>query len=308
MVVKKPREQIMLKMYEEGRTLQEIAYEFSFSRSRAQQIIIKEIKKIIEEEFNFIPSSREEEMQLNVAAKERMADIYLTRRKLKNEYRDKEIIARIKSKMKKLPHYSTFSTLYNYANALEENSIDVKKYFPEIANELFDKSRNRWSRYYNSCRECGTTAIKHQSYGLCRNCYIKSDIFKEISESSRLRNKEKWKEKQKKYAKEYHKRPRVIAKTRKKQDLIYFSGNREKTIKRDNYKCTICSLSREDSYKKHNRDFYVKRIKGKSNNLDNLVALCFNCFQKKMMKIMREKLKNKTRKKIINSKYEIQNK
>ena len=77
------RDQKILRMYENGRTLQEIGDIFHFSRSRAQQIVVKEIERLIKKEFNFIPSSQEEKKQLNVAAKERVSEISLTRKKLK---------------------------------------------------------------------------------------------------------------------------------------------------------------------------------------------------------------------------------
>lgn len=285
----KKRNKEILRMYEEGRTFQEIGNAFNFSRSRAQQIVVKEIKKMIMKEFHFNPSDQDEIEQLNMATKERMSDIRLTIKNVKSEYQNKEITDRIKDKMEQLPHYSNFLSLNNYADALKENSTDIKIYFPEIAEELLNKRRNKWSDHYNNCRECGTTAIKHQGHGLCKNCYLKSSIFKEICEASRLRNKERWKKKQREYAKEYGQRSEVIEKRKRQNDIKKFDGNREKAIVRDNYMCQICNITQKESLEKIGRDLYVVHINDtKNNNLDNLVTICKRCHNKKMAKKMRE--------------------
>jgi len=287
--MRETREQKILRMYEEGRTLQEISDVFHFSRSRAQQIVVKEIERLIKKEFDFIPSNQEERTQLNIAAKERVSEISSTRKKVKAEYRSKEIINRIKNRMKQLPHYSNFLSLHDYSNALKENPADIKKYFSKIADELISKRRNRWSDHYNSCRECGTITIKHQGHGLCRECYLKSNIFKEICEASRLRNQEKWKKKQKKYAKEYSKRPEVIEKRKKQYDIDNFNGNRKNAMIRDNYMCQICNITQKESLEKIGRDLYVAHINDiKNNNLDNLVTICKKCHNKRIVKKMRK--------------------
>ena len=287
--MKETREQKILRMYEEGRTLQEVGNMFNFSRSRAQQIVIREIKKSIKKEFNFIPSNKDEIEQLNMAAKERMSEIYLTRKKVKSEYHDKEIVNRIRIRMEQLPHYSNFMSLNNYADALKENFTDVKRYFPKISEELLNKKRNRWSEHYNNCRECGTITVKHRSHGLCKNCYFKSDIFKETCETSRLRNQEKWKKQSKEYIKEYNKRPEVIEKIKRRNDIKNFDGNREKAMIRDNYMCQICNITQKESLEKIGRDLYVVHINDiKNNNLDNLVTICKRCHNKRVTKKMIE--------------------
>jgi len=53
------------------------------------------------------------------------------------------------------------------------------------------KRQKRWSEYYDRCRECGTNIIHHHSHGYCKRCYSRTKIFKELQESSRLRNIEK---------------------------------------------------------------------------------------------------------------------
>src|SRR3989344_996154 len=80
----------------------------------------------------------------------------------------------------------------------------VRKVFVKVDKE------NKWSKYYEHCRKCGTEKIKHTSNGYCKWCYPKSDIFKKMQRESRLRNIGKRKYYTKEYAKKYYKRPEVI--------------------------------------------------------------------------------------------------
>jgi len=143
------------------------------------------------------------------------------------------------------------------------------------------KKKKRWSKYYAYCRKCATKAIKHHSYGYCRRCYPKTELFKSIQRASRMRNIRKLRERERKYLKEYYKRPEVILRKRQEWDLKYFGGNREKTIIRDKGKCQLCGLSRTESYKRYNKDLIVVHISNLQNNsLDNLRTLCKDCFYK----------------------------
>lgn len=53
----------------------------------------------------------------------------------------------------------------------EEKASHTRKRKPEkqIA-EVKKKIPKRWSRYYSSCRNCGTTVIPHMRHGLCQYC------------------------------------------------------------------------------------------------------------------------------------------
>lgn len=145
------------------------------------------------------------------------------------------------------------------------------------------KQQKRWSRYYNRCRKCGTNIICHYSHGYCKRCYPKTEIFKELQESSHLRNIEKRKRYVKAYSYEYNKRPNIIEKRKKFWDLKYFGGNRERAIIRDKERCQSCGISRIENYKKYGRDFYVIHIKNsRDNKLENLLTLCKRCFCKKL--------------------------
>ena len=287
----------ILKLYRNGKTLAEIAVAFGFTRSRAQQIIINEIKKEIKKEFNLQYLSHEEEEALQFAAKEEVREIFTKKKTVAKSETEKNIMEKISTKMNSAPDQSVFYTLSDYANALGEKTEQIKKYFPEIAGDIVNRQRKKWSRYYNKCRSCGTTAIKHVSYGLCENCYFKSDIFKELQEASRLRNQHKWKKKQLEYAKKYKDRPEVKEKVRKINDLKNFGGNREKALVRDDYKCQKCGTTQEQSLAKLKKDLFVKHIKNKNDNsLGNLITLCTKCFSKETVKLMRKAYKNKANK------------
>lgn len=271
----KERNYKILELYKSGKTLEEIGRIFSFTRSRAQQIIIRELKKNILKKLRLKELTKEELILLDVAVKEEIKEISIERK----TSGEKEIKERIRKKIESLPH-TKFITVSNYARALGEKADLIKKYFPEIIKEIIQKKKQLWSRYYNKCRICETISVKHASHGLCENCYTKSDIFKDMQEASRMRNSYKWKKRQKEYSEEYKKRPEVIARIKERNDLLNFSGNREKAIKRDDYKCVICGLSRNESYERFQKDLYVKHINGTNNDLENLKTVCSYCFQK----------------------------
>lgn len=69
---------------------------------------------------------------------------------------------------------------------------------------------------------------------------------------------------------------------------LRFSGNREEAIKRDNYSCVECGMTREEHYKKYNRDITVDHIDGngryskfQNNALKNLRTMCLVCHGRK---------------------------
>jgi 5-methylcytosine-specific restriction endonuclease McrA len=275
------RNKKIFKLYKTGSTMEEIGKIFNFSRSRAQQIIIKEVKKDILEKVKIGKLSAEDKILLDIAAKDEIREIALDRKNRE----DNEIKGRIQNKLDQLPTHLTFTTVSALAKAIGEREATIKEYFPDIAEKIINHRKKLWSRYYNKCRICGTVSIKHRSNGLCEKCYPKSDHFKEMSESSRLRNKAKWAKREREYAKAYAKRPEVIAKSKLKIDFLNYGGNREKALARDGYKCQKCGLTQEQSLKVLGRDLYVNRIGDtKDNRLENLVTVCRDCHQKRLVK------------------------
>lgn len=66
-----------------------------------------------------------------------------------------------------------------------------------------------------------------------------------------------------------------------------------KALARDGYKCQVCSITQDDSKEKFRRDLYVVHIDNiKNHKLDNLITFCKKCHNKRIMKIMMEKLKS----------------
>jgi len=185
--------------------------------------------------------------------------------------------------------------LYEAKEIIDQGEkLDLKKFFIEEKKKHIEKMKEKygfiqkkdlikkdekWSRDYDYCRKCATTAIKYRSNGYCKRCYPKTEIFKEYQRISRLRNIKKIKKRVSEYSKIYSKRPEVIAKRRERENLKFFGGNREKTILRDGERCRKCGLSREENRRKSGKDLYVLHIKDrKDNNLRNLITLCSRCF------------------------------
>ena len=273
-------------MYKAGKTLQEIGDQFNFTRSRSQQIVNKELKREILSKLTITQLSKEEKALLDFAASEETHEIAKKRKLQRKSEEIQKATSRIKEKMRELDH-STFTNVSSYAKALNEPVDVLEMCFPKIVNDITQRKKSMWSRHYTKCRNCGTTSVKHQSYGLCERCFKKSDIFKDTQSASRIRNIEKWRKAQRTYLKEYYKRPEVIAKNRLKQNLRTHGGNREIAIQRDDYKCKKCGISREFSKKKFGRDLYVCHIWGtKDHRVENLITICQECHNKNILKLM----------------------
>jgi 5-methylcytosine-specific restriction endonuclease McrA len=272
----------ILEMYYNGSTFEIIGKTFNISRARAQQILAKRVEQKILDDFDFdIKSmSKDEKSMLRLAASEEIRETYLERNKKKVQEETEKIL----EKVKKLPDYSNFISTGKYANALGVSLSNFRALLPDIYHKILNKNKRRWSWYYDKCRSCGTTAIKHRSNGLCEKCYTKSDDFKNIAESSRIRNKDKWKKKQDEYRKEYYKRDEVKEKFKTMHDLRNFGGNREKALVRDNYKCQDCGMPQKKSFKIYNRDLYVAKLDGKNTDLNNLITLCRGCSVRRRLK------------------------
>lgn len=284
------RNKKILELYRNGKTLDEIAKLFVFSRSRAQQIVKSEIKKEMTEAFDLKCLTGEEEKLLEIAVHQEIEEMCQKRKETEVKTRDQKITKEMQEKMSKLPHYSVFRSLTDYARAMDEDISIIRKYLPRIAKEIINKTKTKWCRTYNKCRSCGTTTIKHRSQGLCKKCYYKSDTFKELRDASILRNQDRWRKRQREYRREYCKRPEVAERIKRRIDLIMFGGNREKALARDGHRCQICGMTREQSLKKYTRDLFASHLNDKrDNSLNNLITLCSKCFNTKMIKLMRVK-------------------
>lgn len=263
----------ILKLYKQGCTLEEIGQNYGITRERVRQLLSKAIMHEIHQSVNagqvVDVSSFVEDIKESHEAKrdEKKYGAYENRR---NELMQKA------------------STQYSLNKFLLDEKIPLKilkKSFPEIIDILgknSDKRKQRWSRFYLKCRNCGTTAMPHHSYGLCRKCYIQSDYFKDLNKASYERNIDKRKQKNKEYAKRYAQKPEIKEKRLAALNLKNFDGNREAAIERDNFKCAGCGLTREANKQKYGRDLYVRHIDNnkKNNDINNLKTLCYKCFLK----------------------------
>lgn len=271
-------------LYKSGQTLSEIGITFGFTRSRAQQIVIKEIKKDILKRLGVENLTQDEKILLEMAAKEEILEISTQRKVSEKAIKKQETHNRISEKMKLIPDYLSFTTVSEYTRALNEETGLFKKYFPQISDSIVQKTKSRWSRYYLKCLACETMSIRHQAHGYCENCYPKTTIYKKIQNESRVRYLDERKKYQSTYSKEYSKRPEIVIKQKKIRDQKNYSGNREKALQRDLFICQNCKLRRSDSYEFYERDLYVHHINGKADNsLENLITLCKNCHNEKVL-------------------------
>jgi hypothetical protein len=185
---------------------------------------------------------------------------------------------------------------YEYDKSDFKDAMDLKKFTTQQKSKhlvimrkehgigkkqrIVKEKTTKWSKEFNHCRKCASTEIKHVSYGYCRRCYPKTEVFKEIQRISRLRNIRKRRIYVSKYAKEYSKRAEVIAKRKRQEDLKHFGGNRARAMLRDRQQCKRCGLSRVETKTKYGRDLHVLHVGDKSDNrLENLITLCPKCFR-----------------------------
>ena len=61
-----------------------------------------------------------------------------------------------------------------------------------------------------------------------------------------------------------------------------FFLTRKKILKRDSYKCRVCGIGEDESFKTYNQPLHVHHVdyNKKNSNLDNLMALCISCHGK----------------------------
>lgn len=176
-----------------------------------------------------------------------------------------------------------FSSINEFLQINKIHNLTIaKQSYPKLYEELKEykaKLQSKWHSDFDHCVVCRTTNSPYRSRGMCKDCYPKSELFKEAQRKSRMKNSDKWKKKQAEYNKEYLKRPEIIAHKERLRDLQLFGGNRNLALKRDLFQCTNCGLGIEQSEKFYGVSLYVTRIDGnKANNeLSNLKTLCIKC-------------------------------
>lgn len=285
--------------FKNGFTLQQLGSKFKLTRERVRQIIYSIIRKNILHKLlkKEIPNDSglshyeylgSEEGKLLI--RNGLDEIFEIRRKTYDLQNKRQISEKIKQSENLGLIPEKFTSLNKYSEAIGTSPQRLSYFFPEISkkmkiNQTRGQGGRKWSRYYLKCRVCGTDTVRHRCNGYCQDCYEKTEEFKEIQRSSRLRHLEARKKQVGEYIKEYIKRPEVKAKMKEKQkkmvDKKLYGGNREKSIIFYGNKCFKCGLSREETIKITKNDLCVIHKNGlkNDNSIENLIPLCRKCFR-----------------------------
>ena len=121
----------------------------------------------------------------------------------------------------------------------------------------------KWSRKYTQCIRCEKSDSKYMGRGLCSVCYL-ADYTHDPANKDRID-----KSKKKYYINT------TVPMMREIRERVYFDGNRELALRRDNYKCNKCNSS--DQLVVHHKDETGRGAKEHNNDLSNLETLCRGC-------------------------------
>jgi hypothetical protein len=257
------RDSKILELYKSGKTLQNIGDEYKLTRERVRQVVFRALIKYIKKGLKEGYYENSENKKIISLAKEELV-------KLKENNSQDKIISKINVGKDHGIVPDIFNSKSRYSKAVGISLRVIRKYSPETISRLNENitvglGGRKWSRHYIKCRLCGTDDLRHRSWGYCEGCYSKSEIFKEIQESSRLRNGHKWKTRQLEYYKQY-------------RNLKALGGNKLTVLERDNFICVSCGMSDSDSqlnYKEHLRVVHIKETN--NHELTNLSTLCRKC-------------------------------
>lgn len=263
---KKRNEQILTYYRSGDYTLAQIGDIYGLTRERIRQVLNKQIAKEIKTKIKRGEVIKAKGKTVTELVHEEMSEIQMRKAR-------KRVWKAVEAKEKKGIVPENFPKYKLYAKAVGISEQALKKYAPS----RFLRGRKRWSWRYLRCRNCGTTSVKHRSHGLCRNCYVKSDLFKEMQRSSRLRSLDGRRLYQRKYLRGYYRRPEVKFRNRNR--------NREKIIRLYNGRCVLCGLTRKENRDRYSKDLTVfYRGSDKKPKLSDFVTLCESCFQRYKMK------------------------
>lgn len=121
-----------------------------------------------------------------------------------------------------------------------------------------------WSTQYIECVQCHSTKYKYMAKGLCQSCYLR-EYRNDPKNKDRIKaQKDNW----------YRKKDRRLEK-KLHREQVYFNGQREAALTRDNFRCCICSGI--DQLVVHHKDYQGRNSKTPNNDLNNLITLCRAC-------------------------------
>jgi hypothetical protein len=171
---------------------------------------------------------------------------------------DRKVVIEAKEKRFLLRIARDYGSLENYAKIQEEKQAKLL---------LKEERKGKWHLKYDACIGCGTTERPHQSRGRCGLCYAKycynnlpgrKEKHKVLTKNWRLKNLDKVRVQQRKYHKEYAKRPEVKVKS-----ALY----KKKRMENPEYREKVNSKVREhyrinnEQCRKRNRRYYKKNRK-----------------------------------------------
>jgi|GEM_PF-2408571 len=263
-----------LELYRNGASLEEVGGKFGITRERVRQITRKQFAC----ELGYGPLEQS-------VRKLEIAESYRTivegsRLERRVEFAEKRYEEALSKGIE--PEY--FDSLKKFCDATGISETMLKEAKPEayeIVQRNARQKARKWSWYYDSCRRCGTTAVKHRGYGYCENCHNFSPEFKASQQRSHQKNREANLAKSKIYAEDYYNRPEVIERLERGYDEKYFGGNRKAALERDNYSCLGCGMSVDAKNASGKPKVRVWHLKDKDDHsLENLGTYCQSCLFK----------------------------
>lgn len=263
-----------LVLYKQGESLESIAQKFGITRERVRQIT----KRQYAVELGFGPTER------NVR-KEEIAQLYRKIVSDSRSERQEDIVSqRVKVAAEKGIQPEYFDSVAKFAQAVGVSANSFKKTRPDLFRIVAKNARakaQRWSWYYDSCRSCGTTSVKHRGYGYCKNCHPRSPEFKASQQRSHQKNRDVILANNKKYIVEYMRRPEVVERIKREYDEKYFGGNRKLALERDGNRCLGCKMSVDVKGKSGKPIVRVWHLGDKDDNsLESLGTYCQSCLFK----------------------------
>lgn len=263
-----------LELYKNGASLEEIGGKFGITRERVRQITRKQFAY----DLGYGPLEQD-------ARKSEITESYRTivegsRLERKSEIVEKKYDEALARGLE--PEYFDSLGKFCEATGISQTLLkEVKPHAYEIVQRNARQKARKWSWYYDECRRCGTTSIKHRGYGYCENCYTLSPEFKSSQQRSHQKNRDAYLAKNKTYAEDYYNRPEVIEKLEREYDEKYFGGNRKAALVRDGYACLGCKMSIDVKSESRKPKVRVWHLNGKDDHsLENLGTYCQSCLFK----------------------------
>lgn len=269
-----PRAIECLELYRNGTSLEDIGNKLGITRERVRQIT----KKQFGFELGYGPLEQN-------ARKEEIDTAYRSIVRSSRSERQEELMnVKLEEAIGKGFDPVYFDSLSAFASAVNINITALQKHRPDVYNIIRKNAHQkaqRWSWHYDACRTCGTTKVKHEIYGYCKNCYFKSPEFKAIQQRSHEKYRDNRLLQNKQYAEDYYNRPEVKEKLEREYDEKYFGGNRKLALERDNYQCLGCGMSVDVKDKSGKPRARVWHLGDKDDNsLENLGTYCQSCLFK----------------------------